>query len=92
VKRALLLYSVAAGTLLAAQVVEQEPDHHAGFHNEALYILEPVFPPGHSTREHEHHYDGASVCIEGSVMRAKPTGGEWGVPRQLCQPGERQHQ
>ena len=86
-KFAILLCFVCAAAF-ALGPVEQEPDHHAGFHNDALYILEPLFPPGHTTREHEHHYDGASVCIAGSVMRAKPTGGDWGAPRQLCQPGD----
>lgn len=76
-----------AWMLLAQGPVEQEPDHQATFHNEALYILEPIFPPGHSTREHLHRYDGVSVCIQGSIMRAKPPGGEFGEARQLCQPG-----
>jgi len=67
--------------------VEEEPDHHAGFHNDLVYVLEPRFPPGHVTLEHTHSHDGASVCIEGSVMRAKSPGGEWGEARLLCEPG-----
>ncbi len=79
--------ALAASMVFAQGPVEQEPDHHAGFHNDALYVLEPLFPPGHTTREHSHRHDGVSVCIQGSVMRAKPSGGEWGEARQLCQPG-----
>jgi hypothetical protein len=81
------LYFLAAWMLLAQGTVEQEPDHHASFHNEWIYILEPLFPPGHITREHVHRYDGVSVCIQGSVMRAKIAGGDWGEPRKLCEPG-----
>jgi hypothetical protein len=74
--------------LMSAQIpVEEAPDHHAGFHNDLVYLLEPRFPPGHVTPEHTHRHDGASVCIEGSVMRAKSPGGEWGEARQLCEPG-----
>ena len=74
--------------LLSAQIpVEEEPDHHAGLHNDLVYVLEPLFPPGHITLEHTHRHDGASVCIEGSVMRAKSPGGEWGEARRLCEPG-----
>ena len=82
----MVLASLAAA-LLAQGPVEQEPDHHAGFHNESLYILEPTFPPGHVTRYHVHNYDGVSVCILGSVMRARLPDGSWGEGRQLCQPG-----
>ena len=78
---------LACSALLAQGPVEQELDHHAAFHNQLVYILEPLFPPAHSTREHVHRYDGVSVCIEGSVMRGKSPGGDWGEPRQLCQPG-----
>jgi hypothetical protein len=86
--RLALLRCMLAGGALAAQIpVEQEPDHHAAFHNQALYLLEPRFPPGHTTLEHLHRYDGLSVCIQGSVMRSKSPGGEWGVARLLCQPG-----
>ena len=83
----LLVCLLAAWALMAQVPVEQEPDHHATFHNEALYVLEPMFPPGHTTLEHLHRYDSVTVCIQGSVMRAKSPGGEFGEGRQLCQPG-----
>ena len=86
-KFAILLCSLSGSALTAQIPVEREPDHHAGFHNQILYILEPLFPPGHTTLEHRHFFDGASVCIEGSVMRAKLSGQDWGEARQLCQPG-----
>ena len=85
-KFAILLFALG-GASIAQVPVEQEPDHHAAFHNQAVYLLEPLFPPGHTTLEHSHRYDGVSVCIQGSVMRAKPAGGDWGEARQLCQPG-----
>jgi mannose-6-phosphate isomerase-like protein (cupin superfamily) len=86
-KFAIPLCAFLAGALVAQIPVEQEPDHHASFYNETVYLLEPLFPPGHTTLEHRHRFDGVTVCIEGSVMRGKPPGGEWSEGRQLCQPG-----
>jgi hypothetical protein len=86
--RSVLLTCGVLWGLMGAQIpVEEEPDHHAGFHNDLVYVLEPRFPPGHVTLEHTHRHDGASVCIEGSVMRAKSPGGDWGEARLLCEPG-----
>jgi hypothetical protein len=80
-KSVLFAFSLLAGFASGQIPVEEEPDHHAGFHNELVYVLEPRFPPGHVTLEHTHRHDGASVCIEGSVMRAKAPGGDWGEAR-----------
>jgi hypothetical protein len=77
------LLSILASAQLPA---EEAPDDHAGFHTDRVYVLEPRFPPGHVTPEHTHRHDGTSVCIEGSVMRAKSPCGEWGEARQLCEP------
>jgi hypothetical protein len=78
---------LAAASLFAQIPVEEASDHHPGYRDRTVFILEPLFPPGHSTLEHVHRYDGVSVCIQGSVMSAKPPGGDWGEGRQLCQPG-----
>ena len=84
----LTCWLLCGSAIAIAQIpVEQEPDHHAGFHNDLVYVLEPLFPPGHVTLEHTHRHDGVSVCIEGSVMRAKTPGQDWGEARQLCEPG-----
>jgi hypothetical protein len=40
-----LTCSVLAGLMSAQLAVEEEPDHHAGFHNDRVYGLEPRFPP-----------------------------------------------
>jgi mannose-6-phosphate isomerase-like protein (cupin superfamily) len=84
----LTCWLLCGAVFAVAQIgVEEEPDHHAGFHNDLVYILEPLFPPGHVTLEHRHSYDAVSVCIEGSMMRAKSPGQNWGEARLLCEPG-----
>jgi mannose-6-phosphate isomerase-like protein (cupin superfamily) len=86
-KFAVSLLTLACPVLFAQVPVEQEPVHHAGFHNQMLYVLEPQIPAGHTTLQHTHSYDAVTVCIQGSLTRAKPAGGEWGPVGVLCEPG-----
>ena len=67
--------------------VEQEPRHHLAFENEWLRVLEPQIPAGDTTLEHLHDRDDATVCIHGSRVRGKPSGGEWSNPGMVCVPG-----
>ena len=83
---------VCAGLLLSclafAQVpVEKEPRHRLVFENESLRVLEPQIPAGDTTLEHLHAHDDATICIHGSPVRGKPTGGEWSNAGAACVPG-----
>lgn len=72
----------------AAQVpLEQEPRHHLEFANELLRVISPQIPPGDTTLEHVHTHDDATICIHGSEVRNKPSGGDWGKPGMVCTPG-----
>jgi hypothetical protein len=93
-----LLSAAAAATsfLAAAQVppaappvvpLELEPRHHLLFANEALRVISPQIPAGDTTLEHLHTHDDTSICIHGSSMRNKPSGGEWGNAGMVCTPG-----
>src|SRR5262245_26337370 len=80
--------AVALSGLAAAQVpVEQEPRHHLEFSNEFLKVISPQIPAGDTTLEHLHTYDDMTVCIHGSEIRAKSTGGDWSTPAAACMPG-----
>jgi mannose-6-phosphate isomerase-like protein (cupin superfamily) len=67
--------------------VEKEPRHHLIFENESLIVLSPQIPAGDTTLEHLHAHDDATICIHGSSVRGKPSGGEWSNAGAVCVPG-----
>jgi hypothetical protein len=77
----------AAQTLPDPVSLDNEPRHHLLFANEALRVISPQIPAGDTTLEHLHTRDEVTVCIQGSSVRAKPHGGEWGNSGAVCAPG-----
>lgn len=87
-----LYWGVILGCVAVAQApgpvtLDHEPRHHIEFTNESLRVVSPRIPPGDTTLEHLHTHDEVTVCIHGSPVRGKPSGGEWSNPGMACVPG-----